>query len=176
MTNSSGASGSANGAVQITVESNLMEPSRTGSVVIAGQTVLVTQAALGDFNGDGHPDLIWLNNGTHQAAVWYLGGTEGNTYQSWAWLNAANMPGWTLRGAADFNGDGHPDLIWQKDSTRQVAVWYMGGAQGNTYQSWAWLSGGGLPGWTLVSAADLNGDGHPDLIWQNDTTRQVAIW
>ena len=116
----------------------------------------------GDFNGDGQPDLMWQLNSTGQAAVWYLGGAQGNTYQSWAWLNGGDLPGWSLVGAADFNGDGHPDLIWQNDSTRQIAVWYMGGAQGNTYQSWAWLNGNGLPGWTLVSAADLNDDGHPD--------------
>ena len=29
-------------------------------------------------------------------------------------------------GAADFNGDGKPDLVWRNDSTRQVVVWYVG--------------------------------------------------
>jgi hypothetical protein len=135
-----------------------------------------TLVGAADLNGDGHPDLIWQNASTRQVAVWYMGGLQGDTFQAFGWLNAGNLPGWTLVGAADFNGDGHPDLVWQNDTTRQVAVWYMGGPQGNTYQSFAWLNSGNLPGWTVVGIADFNGDGHPDLIWQNDTTRQVAVW
>ena len=61
-----------------------------------------------------------------------------------------------------------PDLVWQNDTTRAVTVWYMGGAQGATFQGWNYLSGGAA-GWKVVGAADFNGDGVPDLIWQNDT-------
>ena len=105
-----------------------------------------------------------------------MGGSQGNLYQSWDWLSAGNMSGWTVAGTADFNGDGQPDLMWQNDSTHQIAVWYMGGAQGNIYQSWAWLSAGNMTGWTVVGAVDLNADGRPDLIWQNNSTQQVAVW
>jgi hypothetical protein len=129
-----------------------------------------------DFNGDGRPDLIWQNNSTGQVAVWYMGGAQGNVYQSWSWLAAENMTGWTLVAAADVNADGHPDLIWQYNSTGQVAVWYMAGAQGNVYQSWNWLAGDDMAGWTLVDTVDLNADGIPDLIWQNNSTGQVAAW
>jgi hypothetical protein len=134
-----------------------------------------TLVAAVDLNGDGHPDLIWRNNSTGQVAAWYMGGAGGNIYQSFGWLNSGNLSGWTLVGVADFNGDGHPDLMWQSNTTGQVAVWYMGGAQGNVYQSFGWLNSGNLSGWTVVGAADLNLDGHPDLIWQ-DTTGQVAVW
>jgi Astacin (Peptidase family M12A)/FG-GAP-like repeat/Divergent InlB B-repeat domain len=135
-----------------------------------------TLAGAADFNGDGHPDLMWQNNSTGQAAVWYMGGAQGNVFQSFGWLNSGDLPGWTLVGAADFNGDGHPDLMWLNQSTGQAAVWYMGGAGGNVYQSFGWLNSGSLPGWTLVGAADFNGDGHPDLMWQNNSTGQVAVW
>jgi hypothetical protein len=49
-----------------------------------------------------------------------------------------------------------------------VAVWYMGGAQGNTFL--------GRGGWTLMGTADLNGDSKPDLVWQNDEMRQLVAW
>jgi FG-GAP-like repeat/Cohesin domain/FG-GAP repeat len=135
-----------------------------------------TLIAAADLNGDGHPDLIWQNNSTSQVLVWYMGGSQGNTYQSSAWLNAGALPGWSVVAVTDFNGDGHPDLVWQNTSTRQTAIWYMGGAQGATYQSWAWLDPVAQTGWSVVGAVDLNGDGHPDLIWQSDTTQQVAVW
>jgi hypothetical protein len=56
--------------------------------------------------------------------------------------------------AADFNGDGVPDVVWQNDATRQVSVWYMGGSGGATMQGSAWISINGVPGWSVVAAAD----------------------
>jgi len=132
--------------------------------------------AAADFNGDGVPDLVWQNDTTRQVTVWYMSGTGGATFQSWTYLSASGVPGWHVVAAADFNGDGVPDLVWQNDTTRQVTVWYMGGAGGATFQNYNWLSQSGVPGWHVVAAADFNGDGVPDLVWQNDTTRQVTVW
>ena len=129
-----------------------------------------------DFNRDGKPDLVWQNATTRQAVVWYLGGAQGNLSQGWSWLSAAGAPGWRLAGAGDFNGDGTPDLVWQNDSSRQVVVWYMGGAQGDVFQAWDWLSASGAAGWSVVGIGDVNGDSKLDLVWQNDTTHQLVVW
>jgi hypothetical protein len=134
-----------------------------------------TVVAVADMNGDGVPDLIWQNDATRQVTVNYYGGAGGATMTGWAWLNSAGNHGWTVVAAADMNGDGVPDLIWQNDATRQVTVNYYGGTGGATMTGWAWLNSGGNPGWTVVAAADMNGDGVPDLIWQNDATRQVTV-
>jgi FG-GAP-like repeat/Fibronectin type III domain len=129
-----------------------------------------------DFNGDGHPDVIWQNESTWQVVVWYMGGSQGAVPQGWTWLSGAGVPGWRIVAARDFDSDGKPDLVWQNESTRQVTVWYMGGSQANVPQRWAWLSQAGVPGWRVVAARDFNADGKPDLVWQHDTTRQVSIW
>jgi hypothetical protein len=128
-----------------------------------------------DLNRDGKPDLVWQNDATFQAVVSYLSGSNGNTLLGWDWLATSGVDGWRLVATGDFNGDGTPDLVWQ-NSNRQVLVWYMGGTQGSVYQSWAWLSASSQVGWTIVGTNDFNGDGKPDLVWQNDGTREVAVW
>ena len=136
---------------------------------------LPAQSLSQDLNGDGKPDLVWLNDSTRQAVVWYLGGSQGNIFQGWDWLSSASVDGWTIVGVRDFNGDGKPDLVWQNDATQQVVVWYLGGSQGNSYLGWDWLAQDGVAGWYVVATGDFNGDGKPDLVWQNDA-RQVAVW
>jgi hypothetical protein len=150
----------------------LQAPNWLDPVGQAGWTV-VAQA---DFDGDGKPDLVWQNDTTRQVTVWYMGGVGGNVFQSVNWLSSANNPGWSVVAVADFNGDGKPDLVWQNDTTRQVLVWYMGGAMGNNKLGQNWLDQNGEPGWTVVGAADYNKDGKTDIVWLNDTTRQATVW
>jgi hypothetical protein len=63
-------------------------------------------------------------------------------------LAPSGIPGWTVIGLADFNGDGHPDLIWQNPSTGQVFASYMGGPLGSNFLGAAFLANPGMPGWT----------------------------
>ena len=129
----------------------------------------------GDFNGDGSPDVIWQNDTSRQATVHFYGGAQGAAFQGWSWLYSSGVPGWRLVTAADFDGNGVPDAVWMNDATRQVTVHYFGGAQGAAFQGWNWLNAAGVAGWTVVAAADVDGNGTPDLIWQNDATRQVTV-
>ena len=170
----SGGSGNGDGTLSYTVLTNDTGAPRSGHLMIGGQTLTVSQSGGGDFSGDTKPDVIWQNDTTRQTTVWYMGGAQGTTFLGWNYLSG-DVSGWTLVGAADVDGDGHPDLIWQNDTTRQTTVWYMGGAQGTTFLGWNYL-GGPEPGWRVVGMVDFNGDKHPDLVWQNDTTRQVTVW
>jgi hypothetical protein len=52
---------------------------------------------------------------------------------------------------------------------------FFGGADGTTLTGWAWLYSGENRGWRIAGLTDLNSDGSPDVIWQNDTTRQVTV-
>jgi hypothetical protein len=97
-------------------------------------------------------------------------------YESWAYLNTAPTSGWSVVGAADFDGNGTPDLVYFNSSTGQADVNYYGGTDGGTVIGWAWLNQSGEPAdWVLRAVADMNGDGHPDLLWQNATTGQVTV-
>ena len=53
---------------------------------------------------------------------------------------------------------------------------YYGGSGGAVFQSWSWLNKTGEPsGWNIKAAVDVNGDGVPDLIWQDQATRKVTV-
>ena len=166
-----GAQGSGAGAVSITLARNT-GPSRTATLIIAGQSVAVTQAGLSatysDFNKDGVPDLVWMNDSTRQVTVHYSDG-------SWNWLSPSGASGWRVAAIADFNGDGVPDLVWQNEATGQASVHYHGGSGGAIDQGWNWLYTATASDWKIVAAADFNSDGVPDLVWQNEATRQVSV-
>jgi len=128
-------------------------------------------AAVADLNGDGIPDLVWQSS-DGSVVAWYMGGADGSTYQS-AKLLAGPSSGWRIVAVADLNRDGIPDLIWQS-SDGSVVVWYMGGANGSSYQSAALLAGPSS-GWRMAAVVDLNGDSRPDLIWQS-SDGSVVVW
>jgi len=125
-----------------------------------------------DFDGNGTPDLVWQNDSTRQLTVHYY---DGTSFTGWNWLNSNSNPGWRVVAVADFNRDGKPDLIWQSDATRQVVVHYYGGGGGATFLGWAWLNASGVPGWRVAGAGDFDGNGTPDLVWQNESSRQVTV-
>ena len=93
--------------------------------------------AAADFNRDGFTDLAWhdLLNGT--VIIWYMGadpitgnGTKiieqvqpsfnGVTVSVPTGANSLRM-----RGAADANKDGTPDIYWQYGGTGEIVIWYM---------------------------------------------------
>ena len=79
-------------------------------------------------------------------------------------------PTWHVAAAADFNGDGKSDILWQNDSG-MPAIWTM---DGTTITAGTYLPDVG-PGWHVDAAADFNGDGKSDIFWQNGNGR-TAIW
>jgi len=130
-----------------------------------------------DIDGNGVPDLIYQNQTTGQVNVDYYGGTGGATFIGWACLSCGiATAGWQVVAVADFNGNGTQDLVYQNQATGQVNVDYYGGTGGATFVGWACLSCGiDTAGWQAKAADDFDGNGVPDLIYQNETTGQVNV-
>jgi hypothetical protein len=120
--------------------------------------------AIGDFNGDGKLDLVVADPDDGEVYV-RLGNGDG-TFQ--AAQTVSNYPILTLTpvsvAVADVNGDGKPDLVvagWTTSYAGVVSV-QLGNGDG-TFQPAVTYDAGGTYAW-LVAVADVNGDGHPDLI------------
>jgi FG-GAP-like repeat len=127
-----------------------------------------------DMDGDGNADYVLSNPSTHQTAVWYSR-NEGTALERGVFSHPLPI-GWTLVGAADFDGDGNPDFLLFNPSTSQVAIWYLD-SNGQYSHGVFFASGHSLPaGWILRGTADFDGDGNPDLLLINPATRQTAIW
>jgi hypothetical protein len=133
--------------------------------------------AAADFDGNGVPDLVYQNQTTGQVNVDYYGGAGGTSLIGWACLSCGiNAANWKLIAAADFDGNGVPDLVYQNTQTGQVNVNYYGGTNGAKFIGWACLSCGiDTAGWQVKAAADFDGNGVPDLVYQNKTTNQVNV-
>jgi uncharacterized protein GlcG (DUF336 family) len=145
--------------------------------------------ACADVNGDGFADLIFQNN-AGQIYVWLLDGSENAVNFSTGtglkpgsqYLYPGGLGDWRVVGCADVNNDGTMDLIFQ-NGAGQIYVWFLDGS-GKTvnFTSGAglkpgskFLFGAGMADWRIAACADVNGDGLPDLIFQNNTG-QISVW
>jgi len=161
----------ASGTAQVWFLGGVQGATRTGAAVLSGANAWQI-AAVADLDGDGHPDLVWQDPATGQSQVWFMNGAQGATVRGSAVLSKPNS--WRIVGAADFDGNGHADLVWQDPATGVSQVWFMGGAQGTTVIGAAALSKPNA--WRIARVMDFNGDGHPDLIWQDPTTGESQAW
>jgi hypothetical protein len=126
------------------------------------------RAAVADFNGDGHPDLVIQNAATHQTVIGYL----NNNVVVGAAYGPTLPAGWRLQAVADFNRDSYPDYALFIPTTEQTILGYLSGPTiiGAAY-------GPALPGsWELVATADFNGDGNSDYVLYKANTQQTAIY
>jgi hypothetical protein len=146
-----------------------------GSVSLSPLGAGWTARAVADIGGDGNLDVIAAHESTGQVAVYFFGGSQGTTLLRSETISPLSAMGWNAIGAADLNGDGHPDLLLQNSSTRQVMVAYLGGSSGTTVTATQELNSSSFGGWTAVGMQDMNGDGHPDLILVNDASGESIV-
>ena len=88
-----------------------------GSLQAPSDYTYACKNGIGDFNGDGHQDLVWQNNTSGQVNVNYYGGSTPQPAGSAVLDNGTDLAGWKLVGAGDFDHNGVPDLVYQNTTT-----------------------------------------------------------
>jgi hypothetical protein len=147
--------GASNVAILLGNGSGGFTPS-AASPVAAGAGPL--SVAVGDFNGDGIPDLAIANSIGSNVSVLLGDGTGGFVPALGSPFATGVDPTWVAVG--DFNGDGNQDLAIA-NGAGSVTVLLGDGTGGFTAAVGSPFAAGSGP--FFVAVADFNGDGKPDL-------------
>jgi hypothetical protein len=129
--------------------------------------------AVGDFDHDNQPDIVWWQKTTGVIGVWYMNGITQRSAANFSASPVTDLQ-WHPIAVADFNHDGYPDVFWQHYATGGLAIWYMVGAT---------KTGGANPpgitdlNWKVVGLGDFNADTNPDLVWKQVTPPgNIGVW
>jgi hypothetical protein len=156
------------------------QPARNFAAAPGPMVALFPSVAVGDFNGDGKPDIVET---TYSGVSILLGNGDGTFQPPLAFqLPLRQLP--LSVAVADLNGDGKPDLV-VTGTNSYLGPYAYAGPSGANYVNVMLGNGDGtfsdastvkLPSVTLpqpVALADFNGDGKPDVV--TTTTNAVAV-
>ena len=129
--------------------------------------------AIGDFNGDGKPDLAVANSGSDNVSI-LLNKGDG-TFQSA--MNFTTGPSPAVLATGDYNGDHRLDLVSispgdPSKGTHGTVSLLLGNGDG-TFRSAAQIPAGPFP--LSVATGDLNGDQKLDLIIGDQSTDTLSV-
>ena len=183
-TNSAGSVTSAGAALTVTTSPPTFTLQPVSWTVKTGATLTFTAAA----SGAPTPAYQWLKNGVNVAGATTASYTiaavtaaDAGTYSVVATNSAgsATSAGAVLRTvaptaivSADFNFDGHSDIVCQNRATGERAIWLMNGTSRTSTISLGIVS----TDWSMVGTGDYDGDGNSDLFWQNTASGECAVW
>jgi Flp pilus assembly secretin CpaC len=125
--------------------------------------------AVGDFNGDGFPDLAVTNENANTVSI-FLGNGDGTfTQPTGSPYATGNAP--VAVGTTDFTGDTFLDLAVVNFTDNTVSI-LLGNGDGTFQPQTAFTTGEGP---TSLAIADYNVDGRPDIAVTDSTADAVSV-
>lgn len=134
-----------------------------------------TVVGVGDFNKDGRTDLVYYNASMGDTQIQLLNGITGIGGGMLSNSSFENLPGWTVVGIGDFNGDGFSDIAYYNASLSETQIQLLQGTTGVGGGKLSNSSFENLPGWTVVGVGDFNGDAKADLVYYNASSGVTQI-
>jgi hypothetical protein len=127
--------------------------------------------AVGDFNADGIPDLVTIEDNGYCHCISVLLGNGDGTFQD----AIVTQPSFVVQaiGIGDFNHDGKLDLATAGTFGFSSSVNILLGNGDGTFQYGASYPGGTLP--ANIAVTDLNGDHRPDLAISNSEGGSISV-
>jgi hypothetical protein len=142
-----------------------------GSPFAAGH--MPNDVAVGDFSGDGKPDLAFANHDEKHLTVLLGDGSGGFKPAPKSPFTVAVRPHVHGLAADDLNGDGKTDLLTDDWGDDQIAILF-GDGKSDFLPTARFLKVGKHP-YQRVRTSDLNGDGKIDIITTNLDGDNVTI-
>ena len=132
--------------------------------------------AIGDIDGDGHPDVVVVLNRAG-SVVWFRNPGKPTT-EPWQRHTIVNggLPGAYDVALGDFDGDGRLDVVASSWTRGNRFEWYRNPGKDGFAKEWpAHVIEDKLSETRTICVADFNGDGRPDLLG-TASSASLVVW
>lgn len=117
---------SSSGALRLWLMNGLARASETPTTPAAVTDLGWVVVGVGDFSGDGRPDVLWRHQLSGKNVVWVMNGAvrEAGGFTT---PDAFTDLNWKMAGVGDYDQDGWPDILWRHALSGRNVVWHLRG-------------------------------------------------